>query len=61
MAYGQTGTGKTYTLGQLGGEDTSARGIIVRSMEDILTTISPGIDSISVSYLQVEYKNLMNK
>ncbi|KAK4411296.1 Kinesin-like protein KIN-UB [Sesamum angolense] len=54
MAYGQTGTGKTYTLGRLGDEDTSARGIMVRSMEDILANISPETDSISVSYLQLE-------
>lgn len=53
MAYGQTGTGKTYTLGRLGDEDTSARGIMVRSMEDILADLSPETDSISVSYLQV--------
>ncbi|CAA0820814.1 Armadillo repeat-containing kinesin-like protein 2 [Striga hermonthica] len=53
MAYGQTGTGKTYTLGKLGDEDTSARGIMVRSMEDILANISPETDSISVSYLQL--------
>lgn len=53
MAYGQTGTGKTFTLGRLGEEDTSCRGIMVRSMEDILTNISPESDSISVSYLQV--------
>lgn len=53
MAYGQTGTGKTFTLGQLGEEDTSERGIMVRSMEDILADISPQTDSISVSYLQV--------
>lgn len=53
MAYGQTGTGKTYTLGRLGEEDTSARGIMVRSMEDILTNISPQTDSVLVSYLQV--------
>lgn len=53
MAYGQTGTGKTYTLGRLGDEDTSARGIMVRAMEDILENISPESDSISVSYLQV--------
>lgn len=53
MAYGQTGTGKTYTLGRLGDEDTSARGIMVRSMEDLLANISPETDSISVSYLQV--------
>ena len=55
MAYGQTGTGKTFTLGQLGEEDTSDRGIMVRSMEDILADISPGTDSVTVSYLQVAY------
>lgn len=59
MAYGQTGTGKTYTLGRLGDEDTSARGIMVRSMEDILANISPETDSISVSYLQVEHSEYM--
>ncbi|RWV94476.1 hypothetical protein GW17_00042982 [Ensete ventricosum] len=53
MAYGQTGTGKTYTLGRLGEEDTAARGIMVRAMEDILADTSPEIDSVSVSYLQV--------
>lgn len=53
MAYGQTGTGKTFTLGRLGEEDTSDRGIMVRSMEDILADISPETDSVSVSYLQV--------
>lgn len=53
MAYGQTGTGKTFTLGRLGEEDTAARGIMVRSMEDILSDISPEADSVSISYLQV--------
>lgn len=53
MAYGQTGTGKTYTLGRLGEEDTAARGIMVRAMEDILADISLETDSVSVSYLQV--------
>ena len=53
MAYGQTGTGKTFTLGRLGEEDTSARGIMVRSMEEILANVSPETDSVSVSYLQV--------
>ena len=59
MAYGQTGTGKTYTLGRLGDEDTSARGIMVRAMEDILANISPETDSISVSFLQVELATYM--
>lgn len=53
MAYGQTGTGKTFTLGRLGDEDTAARGIMVRSMEDIISGTSLDTDSISVSYLQV--------
>ncbi|XP_059458667.1 kinesin-like protein KIN-UB isoform X2 [Corylus avellana] len=53
MAYGQTGTGKTFTLGRLGEEDTSDRGIMVRSMEDIFADISPETDSVSVSYLQL--------
>ncbi|KAL6007998.1 hypothetical protein ACLOJK_033503 [Asimina triloba] len=52
MAYGQTGTGKTFTLGRLGEEDTASRGIMVRSMEDILADISRETDSISVSYFQ---------
>ncbi len=55
MAYGQTGTGKTFTLGQLGEGDTSSRGIMVRSMEDILSDLSPDTDSITVSYHQVVY------
>ncbi|VFR02238.1 unnamed protein product [Cuscuta campestris] len=53
MAYGQTGTGKTYTVGRLGEEDASDRGIMVRAMEDILAEISLQNDSVSVSYLQL--------
>lgn len=53
MAYGQTGTGKTFTLGRLGEGDTSDRGIMVRSMEDIFAELSPDTDSVTVSYLQV--------
>ncbi|CAM0912644.1 unnamed protein product [Alopecurus aequalis] len=53
MAYGQTGTGKTFTLGRLGDEDTAARGIMVRAMEDILADITPETDTISLSYLQL--------
>lgn len=52
MAYGQTGTGKTFTLGSLGEEDTAARGIMVRALEDILKDITE-TDTVSVSYLQV--------
>ncbi|OWM88417.1 hypothetical protein CDL15_Pgr003829 [Punica granatum] len=60
MAYGQTGTGKTYTLGNLGEEDTAARGIMVRAMEDILADVSPESDSICVSYLQLYMETLQD-
>ncbi|XVF79908.1 hypothetical protein PTKIN_Ptkin15bG0028400 [Pterospermum kingtungense] len=60
MAYGQTGTGKTFTLGRLGEEDTSARGIMVRSMEEILANVSPKMDSISVSYLQLYMETIQD-
>ena len=53
MAYGQTGTGKTFTLGQLGKNDPSQRGIMVRALEDILADVSPAFDTVSVSYMQV--------
>ena len=59
MAYGQTGTGKTFTLGRIGEEDTSDRGIMVRSMEDIFADISPETDSILVSYLQVMHSSYL--
>ncbi|KAJ4826009.1 hypothetical protein Tsubulata_027602 [Turnera subulata] len=60
MAYGQTGTGKTYTLGRLGEEDTAARGIMVRAMEDILAGVSLETDSISVSYLQLYMETIQD-
>ncbi|KAB2595519.1 armadillo repeat-containing kinesin-like protein 2 [Pyrus ussuriensis x Pyrus communis] len=60
MAYGQTGTGKTFTLGQVGEGDTSDRGIMVHSMEGVLADISPETDSISVSYLQLYKETLQD-
>ncbi|BBH03230.1 armadillo repeat kinesin 3 [Prunus dulcis] len=60
MAYGQTGTGKTYTLGRLGEEDTAARGIMVRAMEDILADVSLESDSLSVSYLQLYMETIQD-
>lgn len=53
MAYGQTGTGKTYTVGKLGKDDASERGIMVRALEDIFASTTPGSDILEVSYLQV--------
>ncbi|KAI5063120.1 hypothetical protein GOP47_0021667 [Adiantum capillus-veneris] len=53
MAYGQTGTSKTFTLGKLGEEDAADRGIMVRAMEDILADTSSEQGSVTVSDLQV--------
>lgn len=53
MAYGQTGTGKTYTLGRMGCDDASERGIMVRALEDIILSTAPESDTVEVSYLQV--------
>ncbi|KAI3453539.1 hypothetical protein Pfo_010202 [Paulownia fortunei] len=60
MAYGQTGTGKTYTLGQLGEEDAADRGIMLRAMEDILAEVSPENDLVSVSYLQLYMETIQD-
>ncbi|XP_071709610.1 kinesin-like protein KIN-UA [Rutidosis leptorrhynchoides] len=60
MAYGQTGTGKTFTLGRLGDEDTSARGIMVRAMEDILASISQESDSVIISYMQIYMETIQD-
>ena len=53
MAYGQTGTGKKFTLGRLGDEDTSDRGIMVRAMEDILADIYLEHDYVTILYLHL--------
>lgn len=60
MTYGQTGTGKTYTLGRLGEKDAADRGIMVRAMEDILAEFSPELDSIYVSYLQLYMETIQD-
>nr|XP_043629069.1 kinesin-like protein KIN-UB [Erigeron canadensis] len=60
MAYGQTGTGKTFTLGRLGDEDTSARGIMVRAMEDILANVSRDSDLVMISYLQLYMETIQD-
>ncbi|XP_022862054.1 kinesin-like protein KIN-UC isoform X4 [Olea europaea var. sylvestris] len=52
MAYGQTGTGKTYTLGSVGKDDASERGIMIRALEDIITNASVS-DTVEISYLQL--------
>ncbi|XP_031267013.1 kinesin-like protein KIN-UA [Pistacia vera] len=60
MAYGQTGTGKTYTLGRLGEEDPATRGIMVRAMEHILADVSLETDSVTVCYLQLYMETIQD-
>ncbi|XP_057979199.1 kinesin-like protein KIN-UC isoform X2 [Malania oleifera] len=60
MAYGQTGTGKTYTVGSLGKDDASERGIMVRALEDIISSTSPAYDSVEISYLQLYMESLQD-
>ncbi|KAF3439967.1 hypothetical protein FNV43_RR18245 [Rhamnella rubrinervis] len=52
--------GENIYTGRLGEEDTSDRGIMVRSMEDILADISLHTDSVSVSYLQLYMETLQD-
>ncbi|KAJ6311491.1 hypothetical protein OIU77_013285 [Salix suchowensis] len=60
MAYGQTGTGKTYTVGKLGKDDASERGIMVRALEDIFASTTPGCDILEVSYLQLYMESIQD-
>ncbi|XP_044508676.1 kinesin-like protein KIN-UC isoform X2 [Mangifera indica] len=60
MAYGQTGTGKTYTVGRLGKEDASERGIMVRALEDIIAGTSLSSDGVEVSYLQLYMESIQD-
>lgn len=59
MAYGQTGTGKTFTLGNLGGEGEdghSQRGIMVRSVDDMFEQMAEDEEfdyKIHASFLQL--------
>ncbi|XP_010555807.1 PREDICTED: kinesin-like protein KIN-UC isoform X2 [Tarenaya hassleriana] len=58
MAYGQTGTGKTYTVGRIGRDDTAERGIMVRALEDIISSTSSASDSVEISYLQLYMESI---
>ncbi|CAN1238291.1 Kinesin-like protein KIN-UC [Linum grandiflorum] len=60
MAYGQTGTGKTYTIGKIGKDDASQRGIMVRSLEDILSGTTSTSDVVEISYLQLYMESIQD-
>ncbi|CAN1785576.1 Kinesin-like protein KIN-UC, partial [Linum perenne] len=61
MAYGQTGTGKTYTIGRMGKDNVSQRGIMVRSLEDILSGATSASDVVEISYLQLYMESIPYK
>uniref|UniRef100_A0A0E0CVB5 Kinesin-like protein n=1 Tax=Oryza meridionalis TaxID=40149 RepID=A0A0E0CVB5_9ORYZ len=60
MAYGQTGTGKTYTVGRLGKDDPSEGGIMVRALEHILSVMSLETDSVAISFLQLYLESVQD-
>ncbi|KAK9168626.1 hypothetical protein Syun_000766 [Stephania yunnanensis] len=60
MAYGQTSTGKTYTVSRVGKDDPSERGIMVRALEDILANASRTFDTVEVSYLQLYLESIQD-
>mmetsp|Transcript_27410 Transcript_27410/g.87833 ORF Transcript_27410/g.87833 Transcript_27410/m.87833 type:complete len:869 (-) Transcript_27410:75-2681(-) len=73
MAYGQTGTGKTHTMGNLGDlstkdqvegmGDASMRGVMIRAIEDIINMVKEDKlhnYSIKVSYLQLYLDTLLD-
>uniref|UniRef100_A0A803N0J7 Kinesin-like protein n=1 Tax=Chenopodium quinoa TaxID=63459 RepID=A0A803N0J7_CHEQI len=60
MAYGQTGTGKTYTVGNLGKNDASERGIIVRAVEDIIANTSLSNEGVEFSYVQLYMETIQD-
>ncbi|XP_021727378.1 kinesin-like protein KIN-UC isoform X1 [Chenopodium quinoa] len=60
MAYGQTGTGKTYTVGNLGKNDASERGIIVRAVEDLIANTSLSNESVEFSYVQLYMETIQD-
>ncbi|KAF0914639.1 hypothetical protein E2562_030700 [Oryza meyeriana var. granulata] len=60
MAYGQTGTGKTYTVGRLGKDDPSERGIMVRALEHILSVMSLETDRVAISFLQLYLESVQD-
>ncbi|KFK34726.1 hypothetical protein AALP_AA5G184400 [Arabis alpina] len=60
MAYGQTGTGKTYTVGKIGKDDAAERGIMVRALEDILVNASSASVSVEISYLQLYMETIQD-
>ncbi|KAF8720385.1 hypothetical protein HU200_023888 [Digitaria exilis] len=60
MAYGQTGTGKTYTVGRLGKHDPSERGIMVRALKHIISSMSFETDRVAISYLQLYLESVQD-
>lgn len=64
MAYGQTGTGKSYTLTELSTseEDSSSRGIMARAVEDIFAKAAElgGALEVHMQYLQIYMEDVQD-
>ena len=63
FAYGQTGTGKTHTLGARGYDDPAVRGIMPRAVEQIMQerdTRKAGGMTVTVQYLQIYQDNVFD-
>eukprot|EP00747_Dinoflagellata_sp_TGD_P097561 gnl/TRDRNA2_/TRDRNA2_167168_c0_seq1.p1 gnl/TRDRNA2_/TRDRNA2_167168_c0~~gnl/TRDRNA2_/TRDRNA2_167168_c0_seq1.p1 ORF type:complete len:1064 (+),score=172.38 gnl/TRDRNA2_/TRDRNA2_167168_c0_seq1:94-3285(+) len=61
LAYGPTGTGKTYTMQGARGADADGRGIIPRSMEEIFEHIRHCRDSQSRFLVRASYLQIYNE
>eukprot|EP00755_Sulcionema_specki_P021567 Sspe_Gene.13517::Locus_4622_Transcript_4_5_Confidence_0.250_Length_2892::g.13517::m.13517 len=59
FCYGQTGTGKTFTLSNLGAQDPSSRGVIPRALE-WLHERAQADDRITLQYVQVYKETLQD-
>ena len=55
LAYGQTGTGKTYTLGMLNssGAAVEEAGVVPRALAQIFDSVTPGAHEVTLSFVQV--------
>lgn len=51
FVYGNTGTGKTYTMGLLDSLDEQSRGIVPDTLRYIFNRLHPNLPAISISFL----------
>lgn len=61
FAYGQTGTGKTFTMEGFKSQTDPSRGIIPRSMEEIFTYIQSEVSDHSKFMVRASYLQIYNE